>query len=154
MEMIEATQNPPSQSRLYQVLGYASLLPFIYGTFVIWCGPFQDQIKTAEWFSIYSILILNFIAGTWWGFAFTQNTLAQRRMILSSSAYALFTLGCWLLGNQPLTILLLGLGFVVIWLHGFFVPTYNSESAYRVMRTLLTLTAFVCHLLVAAQLQM
>lgn len=155
METIQEIQhlNTPasSQSKLYHILGYAGLSPFLYGTFMVWCGPMEKQLPTAELFVVCSILLLGFIAGTWWGSAFSENSRVQRRITLSSYAYALFTLGCWMVGNLPVTVLLLGFGYIAIWLHEFFIPISNNRRSYQVMRTLMTLTIFVCHLLVAAQ---
>lgn len=144
--------NMTKQTRLYQVLGYAGVIPFLVGTFFTWCGPMQETIYAAELFIVYSVVVLSFLAGSWWGFSLPQGQTTRATLVVGSCVYALFAAGSWLIGYQPLTLILLGIGYVAIWLHEFFMPVSDGSGAYRIMRTLLTLTVFVCHLLVAMQI--
>lgn len=137
---------------LYQVLGYAGLLPFLVATYLTWCGPMQDIIYAAELFTIYSIAVLCFLAGSWWGYSFADANGSESKLLIASCAYALVATGSWLLGYLPATIIVLGVGYVAVWLQEFFIHGPVGQGAYRTMRSILTLTVFVCHLLVAMQI--
>lgn len=145
-----------NKSVLHQGLGYLGLVPFFVGTYYTWCGPHSEVLYAAQAFTIYSIVILSFIAGSWWGATLLSsnddNNRRQAVLIVSSCVYAGFAVVCWLLSSLALTISLLGFGFVGLWLQEIYFPSNNLSSAYRLMRTVLTLSVFVCHVLVAVQL--
>lgn len=148
-----------NKSTLHQGLGYLGLVPFFVGTYYTWCGPHNEILYAGQAFTVYSIVVLSFIAGSWWGATLSSAkenpSISDRRqtiLIVSSCIYACFAVGCWLLSNLSLTVTLLGFGFVGLWFQELYFPSNNLSSSYRLMRTVLTLSVFVCHVLVAVQL--
>lgn len=137
---------------LYQILIYAGVIPFLVGTYFTWCGPMQEILYAAQLFSLYSIFVLSFLAGRWWTRTITNNKARQTKLALVGCLYILFLGAAWLMGYRPLTIILLGFGYVALGLYEFFAQASDEQGSYQITRILLTLTIFVCHLLVAMQI--
>ena len=97
-----------------EVLGYAGLLPFYAFALAVWFpGNPLFQVSGAG-FIIYGVVILAFLSGTLWGYAFTVAEPGKRLRLLLSNFVALFAAGAGLLGNLLWAAVLLALGQMLV----------------------------------------
>ena len=64
----------PTAHRLAGQLGYLALLPFVLGALMIWWVGVEARSHAALALSAYAAVILAFLGGIHWGFAFRQST--------------------------------------------------------------------------------
>ena len=137
--------------RPYQIIGYLALTPFLLTTYLSWCGP-MDKIDLANHaFLIYSSLILVFIAGSWWGFSFSQKEPLRLKMMVVAIMFSLAVVPALYGGMTVLSVLFLCAGHLCFWLLEFLIADLPVEPSYRTQRTIVTLTIFVSHLLILVQ---
>jgi hypothetical protein len=84
------------QHRLAERLGYAGLLPFVFGCALIWLIGDRDLDQHAFVslaLSAYAALIISFLGGIHWGLAFTHGASGREPLIWGVSASLLAWLG-------------------------------------------------------------
>ena len=62
----------PAAHRLAAQLGYLALLPFVVGALVVWVARVEVRGPAALALSAYAAVIVSFLGGIHWGFAFRQ----------------------------------------------------------------------------------
>ncbi|MAX86486.1 MULTISPECIES: DUF3429 domain-containing protein [Thalassolituus] len=124
-----------------QKLGYAGLIPFVFFALSVLAG----STWAPDFFTLYSALILSFMAGACWGVM-----QAQRDHVSSAElglSIGVFLWG-WLMYFVPhlagLPGLLLGY-WVLVWLERQPVFRQSYKRDYRTMRWTLTLVVSACH---------
>lgn len=129
------------------VLGYAGLLPFVAGAVLVWFEGPVNPFFVLQAFHVYSIMVLAFLCGTWWGFAFSDLDPRLRRVLLLACNF-LFVF-VWLvvlfLPNQH-TLAVLGFAYAALLLPELRFRDLPVDAAYRRMRIILTAVVMLCHL--------
>jgi len=126
---------------LSEKLGYAGLIPFVFFSLATLAGISW----AAEWFSLYSVLILSFMSGACWGVM--QAHRDQVSPFELSLSIGVFLFG-WLMYLLPDYIgaggMLAGY-WVLIWLERQPVFRQSYQRDYRTLRMVLTLVVSACH---------
>lgn len=130
-------------------LAHAGLVPFLALTvmsFMQWAPGFAVQAML-----LYSLAILCFLGGTWWGFALLMSHLDAKgkvRILLLSNAIVLVAVGLMLLFSPVIAIYGLGALYVVIMYGERWTPGLDAQPPwYRAMRTRVSMIAAGSHLL-------
>lgn len=139
-----------SSRGLVYLLGYAGLIPFLALASLVWFDDYLPQFYLLQAFHLYSIMILVFLCGSWWGFAFAESVSSRWRGLMLSLSNGLFLLllaGMWLLlmNNRWITGLL-ALGYIVFYAIEYISRSLPIGSDYRRMRLILTVIVVVCHI--------
>jgi|GEM_PF-169237 len=136
----------PTTAAVY-LLGGAGLLPFLAGAVLIWFDEPVNPVFVLQAFNIYSLMLLSFLGGAWWGFSFAGMD-ARPRLLLRLGAVAVL-LCLWLLmlfapGRQILAAL--GAAYLVLLLPELGSRSLPVDVTYRRLRIVFTGVAVACHL--------
>ncbi|WP_439100882.1 DUF3429 domain-containing protein [Congregibacter sp.] len=138
--------------RLMQALGIAGLTPFIAASLGV---MFLDDLLLAlsqRSFLLYSTAILCFLGGTLWGETLPEPTVGQGAAIFISNGIVLFAVLAMLTAQPLLAALLLMLGHLALLWYERQLP--HRAPWYTRMRSWLTFTAVITHLMFATGLTM
>jgi hypothetical protein len=128
-------------------LGYAGLLPFVAGAVLIWFEEPVNPFFVLQAFHVYSIMVLAFLCGTWWGFAFSDLDRRLRRWLLLASNVLFVSLWLVMLFLPSLhTLAVLGLAYAILLLPELGFRELPVDAGYRRMRIILTAVVMLCHL--------
>lgn len=130
--------------KLWQILGYSGLIPFIALTWLYLYGVTKLGVAIDFVFICYSAVILSFMAGSLW---------LQRHedgMIMPSLGSNLLSLLAFvsILQTPHIALILLTFGFLLLIGLEFIYDLFNHRpDGYKRMRVLLTAIVVSCHLL-------
>lgn len=136
------------QTRLWLLLGYAGLIPFIALALLSAFTDIQIGQSTHFVFTCYSAAILSFLAGTIW----LQGQ--SKRLFSPTLCSNLITLLAFiaLLLSYPVGVVLLLIGYLlVLWIELTFNLYANKPQGYKTMRQWLSIVVIVCHFAVLAK---
>jgi hypothetical protein len=140
------------QPALMRALGYAGLIPFLAAALALWWLEGALSGLAQRVFLVYSLAILCFLGGTLWGSAAAVPAPQQAARVLLSNFVVIVGVCCVLLAeSSPLAATLGLLGAHLLQL-GYELRHPLSWSGYLALRTQLSLTAAVAHLLVIGAL--
>ena len=132
-------------------LGYMGLIPFLFGLLLSLTDSKFFSLSGETLFITYSVVILSFLQGTWWGKGIEkfESQSRNKAMILSN----VIVLAAWLavlLGEQQefLTTLILILGYIAVWRAERSMREENQSEGpdgYFDMRTRLTSSVVSMH---------
>lgn len=128
-------------------LGWAGVIPFVAGAVLVWFDEPVNPYFVLQAFQVYSLMVLSFLCGTWWGFSFAG--LEERlRLVLLLGGITLFVF-LWLVMlfvPSTQTLLILGLTYGALLLPELRLRGLPVDRGYRGMRLLLTGIVLLCHL--------
>ncbi|NIN35863.1 MAG: DUF3429 domain-containing protein [Gammaproteobacteria bacterium] len=136
--------------RLAYLLGYAGLLPFVTIAVLLWFESQFPSFFLLQLFHIYSILILVFLCGSWWGFAFaaTFSDRLRNYLLLGSNLLFLIFLGLMygtIMQNQWFT-LILASAYLLFYIVERILSGLPIDHRYRQMRLIVTLVVVLSHI--------
>lgn len=132
------------QFKLWQLLGYAGLIPFLFLTWLYLYGVTKIGLAISFVFICYSAVIMSFISGSLW---------LQRHedgMIMPSLGSNLLSLLAFfsILQTPIVSLILLSLGYLLlIGLELIYDVYQHRPEGYKKMRIVLTVVVVSCHLL-------
>ncbi|AWL11599.1 hypothetical protein HMF8227_01118 [Saliniradius amylolyticus] len=138
---------------MYLLLGWAGILPFVIlsaGSVFGWLPP----TLATQWFSLYSLVILSFMAGTQWGWAVkhqhapTPHLLSVTPVVL---AFLLAAIGDLVIISTPVELAILSGLFVWLWIYDRLL--FREHSHYLKLRLHLTTVVVACHIMMIWQAQ-
>jgi len=134
-------------TRTVHFLCYAGALPFLAGAVLIWFDEPVNPFFVLQAFNIYSLMILSFLCGAWWGFAFS-GTAAEPSPVLLLGGTGLF-LCLWLVmlfvpSRHILAVL--GIAYFALLLPELRFRGLPVDNGYRRLRIILTAVAVLSHL--------
>ncbi|WP_207061874.1 DUF3429 domain-containing protein [Motiliproteus sp. SC1-56] len=131
---------------LWQRLGYAGLLPFVFALAAQGLGwpASPSELSPARVFIAYSAIILSFLGGTLWGREIDRFPHSARALALwASNGFALLGFAALLCAELQLATVLLGLGFAALFYTELRYLGLRSEAgSYQRLRR--NLTGVVC----------
>lgn len=136
----------PETGRLVPILGYAGALPFVAGAVLVWFDGPVNPFFVLQAFHVWSIMVLAFLCGTWWGFGLA-GPATLRRVLLPACIFLFVFL--WFvilfLPNQH-TLAILGFAYAALLLPELRYRELPVGAEYRRMRIILTIVVMFCHL--------
>ncbi|MEM7293084.1 MAG: DUF3429 domain-containing protein [Pseudomonadota bacterium] len=133
---------------LVRTLGFLGLIPFAVGVLLefelIWAGPFWGL----KLFTTYSACILSFMCGAWWGLHISKNSNHNTTWLVASNVLCLLAWVALMIGFNPLAVILLGGGFVVVWLADIKALRDHYAPVYLSLRSQLSIAVVIMHGLV------
>lgn len=132
--------------KIVYLLGYAGLLPFVACAVLAWFDEPISPFFVFHVFIIYSIVILAYLCGSWWGFSFAVAETGPRNTLLLGSIGLLLLL--WLLlvfYQNEWAVVMLTAGYLVLYAGEKMNPALPVDGGYRRMRLLLTAVVVLCH---------
>lgn len=135
----------------YKRLGYAGLLPFVFGVGLYAFDASIFNLTGDTLFVLYSAVILSFLAGTLWANSLKNNGEAvYDKELITSNVISLIAFVCLLMNSTLIAITLLLIAYLLIFKHEATLENYAEiYPDYFSMRKLLTLIVSALHLLLA-----
>ena len=136
--------------KLVRLLGYLGLLPFVLGVLLEFELVTFGPLWGLKLFAGYSVCILSFLSGAWWGVEL-KNHFADAVRPLGAILICLLAWVTLLIGSNTLSLMLLTGGFAVV-LGGDL--TFNAKQyspAYRSLRIQLSAVVIALHLAMIAK---
>jgi len=127
------------------LLGYAGALPFILAVLLVMVpGDHHSVVRTS--LLLYSLAIVSFLAGSWWGIAL----LRRQPAILVASNVLVVTawLGAWLLHPAPALLCLAGVLIATVLVERRHRVFTSQPAYYRGLRLKLTVISVLALVLV------
>lgn len=136
----------PATAAVYW-LGAAGVIPLLAGAVLIWFDEPVNPVFVLQAFNVYSLMLLSFLGGAWWGYSFAAMDARPRLLLRLGAAAVLLCL--WLLvlfapGRQILAAL--GAVYLVLLLPELGSRSLPVDADYRRLRIVLTGVAVSCHL--------
>jgi hypothetical protein len=117
-------------------LGYLGLIPFVYLTTGL---PIPGVFAPIEAFTLYSLVILVFMAGTLWRHGAKTSLFSNVVTLAGFFGFLLLT---------PVSLLfLLGLLFLALWIWEWQLLRPDYSAAYWRLRCRLTAVVIICHII-------
>lgn len=125
-----STMTRMKNNKLYMWLAYAGALPFIFCAVLITAGYSHAYMvgELSTIISSYSLVIVVFMAGIYWGLHFSQNHVTTINLLLISNIIAILTWLAYLIINMPLTLLMYSAVFVLLLIIDYRLLRYNLIS--------------------------
>lgn len=132
-------------------LGYAGLIPFIVAWLLKVFAEDNIALLGELAFVSYSAAILCFLCGALWGQSLQGKAeqvgpLQQSNIVVVIAWLVLLGFWCGLI-SAVWTLLLLAIGFLVLWWMEYMAVTHKQPPAYRQLRGRLTFVVVALHLL-------
>ncbi|MFA0813500.1 DUF3429 domain-containing protein [Microbulbifer epialgicus] len=142
-------QHPVVDTRLFDALAYLGLTPFIIGILLQLLDISLLGIDGRLFFSAYSVVILSFLSGIWWGGALNRPGHPRRTaLVLLSNLVALFGWVGMLLYQTSWGLPVLAIGFAfVAWMEARLNPNLPGREQYFRTRSRVTWLVIGCHLI-------
>ncbi|MFI2810204.1 MULTISPECIES: DUF3429 domain-containing protein [Microbulbifer] len=150
----ETITTPAPSTRLFNMLAYAGVAPFVIGILMELAGVEVMGVGGLFLFVAYSACILSFLCGIWWGGALNRGAHPHRILlgILSNAV----CLGAWvalLLFRSPMGLALLLFGFAFTrWAEARLNPNVPGLYAYFRTRSRVSYIVMGCHVVMLALL--
>lgn len=117
-------------------LGYSGLVPFVYLAVGL---PIPGAFAPIEVFTLYSLVILVFMAGTLWRFSAKTNLFSNLVTLAGFFGFLLLT---------PVSLVfMLGLLFLTLWVWERQLLRPDYSAAYWRLRCRLTAVVVICHII-------
>lgn len=137
------------QIKLWQSLGYAGLIPFIFFTWLYLVGLTKVGVDIDFVFICYSAVILSFMAGSLWLQRHKDGVIIPSLGSNLLSLLAFFSI----LQSPQIALTLLTLGYLLLIALEFIYDLFNHRpEGYKKMRIILTTVVVGCHLLMLSVL--
>ncbi|SDK24968.1 DUF3429 domain-containing protein [Microbulbifer yueqingensis] len=147
-QLDERITTPERNTRLFDALAYAGVVPFILGIYMEFSRVELLGVDGRLLFSAYSACILSFLCGIWWGGALNRASHPHRMALALLSN--LVCLGAWvglMLYRLPWGMLLLTLGFAFTrWAEARLNPNLPGLYDYFRTRSRVSYIVIACHL--------
>ena len=142
-------QQPVVDTRLFDALAYLGLIPFVVGILLQLLDVSLLGIGGGLFFSAYSVVILSFLCGIWWGGALNRPSHPHRlALVLLSNLVALFGWVGMLLYETAWGLPMLAIGFAFIaWMEARLNPNLPGREQYFRTRNRVTWLVIGCHLI-------
>lgn len=130
--------------RLWQLLGYAGLLPFLTFITLSISNITFTNVSAEQGFIFYSVSILSFLSGTLWQ---KDRLVKNNHALVISNLFCLYSFTCLFL-STPIALVMLILGYTAILAAEYYLSVKNSNTFnrhYFKMRFLLTLIVCLMH---------
>ncbi|QFT54535.1 DUF3429 domain-containing protein [Microbulbifer sp. THAF38] len=141
-------QQPVVDTRLFDILAYLGLCPFVIGLLLQITEVSLLGIDARLFFTAYSAVILSFLCGVWWGGALNRPGHPHRMALVFLSN--LIALAGWvglLLYQSPWGLPILAIGFAfVAWMEARLNPNLPGREQYFRTRSIVTYLVIACHL--------
>jgi hypothetical protein len=134
-----------NNSNLIKLLTYFGALPFFLAIYIGLTNQSFLDVVGIQWFLTYGLLILSFMAGTWWGQVVNGHVKVKRIALVSNA----ITLSAWfalLLADPAVVLIIMALGFVALYLLETVVMSpIKRPDYYRALRLRVTALVVVAH---------
>ena len=137
--------------KLARTLGFLGLLPFIFGLMLEFGVVAFGPLWGLKLFAGYSVAILSFLAGAWWGVEL-KNNFAHAYRQLGAISVCLLAWATLMIGSNQLSLILLALGFVTVLIVDLTANTAHYPSWYRSLRIQLSTIVLALHSLLIFKL--
>lgn len=132
--------------KIWQLLGYLGLVPFIICLIVVESHPHNLLVDSQQVFHFYSAIILCFIAGTLWK---KDSQDSQSNPLIVSNVLCLYAFSCLFL---PLyyALIFLPMGYLSLLITEYVLckkKQHSFTTSYFVMRLVLTLFVSLLHMI-------
>lgn len=131
--------------KTYQLLGYAGLIPFIIFLWLIIYPPIMFTINAVQAFTLYSIVIFSFIAGSLWR---KEPLIENKKPQIISNILCLYAFGCFFLPIN-ISLVCLCIGYIILFTSEYYLSTPKENSNtddYLSMRLRLTIIVTSAHI--------
>lgn len=129
---------------IYRLLGYAGLIPFYAALLAVWMGEPILGFSGKTLFMTYSAIILSFMSGVWWGQVIGSK---NNTWLILSNVFALLAWFTLIDGRVLFSLLLLMIGYLLLWAFEWKVPALRVGKSYFALRTQLTFMVVLAHAL-------
>lgn len=130
--------------RVWQLLGYLGLLPFIGLILMSLTNVSLNSITPEQGFIFYSVCILSFLSGTLWR---KDRLVKNNTTLVLSNLFCLYSFAC-LFFSSSIALSLLVFGYIALLAVEYYLSRKNSNTlnlSYFQMRAILTLTVCALH---------
>ncbi|MGK0498857.1 MAG: hypothetical protein ACJAYG_000488 [Oceanicoccus sp.] len=130
---------------LMRLLTYFGALPFFLAVYISFSNRSFLGVDGSQWFLTYGLVILSFMAGTLWGQVVNEK-VRVRRIALAANTITLVTWFAYLLADTSIVLIIMALGFVVLYVLEMFVMKHIKRPDYYLgLRLRVTALVIVAH---------
>lgn len=135
--------------KLWRVLGFAGLIPFVACTWLYSIGIMKLGVSIVYVFTCYSAIILSFMSGSIWLQQHDEKVLAPTVL---SNLFSLLAFLCLLL-EPRIALSVLAVAYLLLLIFEVFYDLFKDKpSEYKSMRIWLTIVVVLCHALILSSL--